>query len=258
VTPRRAAPLLAALVVLLGLLGASGCARRAKLGGISWGGIDVDVRFLGTGRAHGRVADLRLRNLRGAERPFEVPAGTVLRAPRGSGLQAYGVVSPARTTLGPFETRWVALRGVCLDAERAPWPAGRWVDPVSVDDARGWASLDGEGNVTPLDARRWVAFLAVTDGPFAAARRDPAYVPPSVPLSESVVRQWAVWGTVGGKTKADLAATVAREAPGLPEPERDRAVEEVWAAAAVVVRKGGAAAAEEARVDWAALDLTLK
>ena len=79
-----------------------------------------------------------------------------------------------------------------------------------------------------------------------------------MPNADDVVRQWALWRTIGGKTIDDLARAMEREAPRMPVSDRERAVGEVWNATGVVLEKGGRSAAKAEGIDWASVDLTRK
>jgi hypothetical protein len=236
----RAAPAVAALA----LLAAAGACTFVRPPASS----PDAAAFYGTGRSHGHVADAWLPAGR------RIAAGSVLVVRGSAAWQRYGVIRAA----GPGGGAAVPVFGVCLDFGRSPWPAGTWMAGAEVVPAREWASTRDDGSSGPVDGRKLVSLLAVTDAHFDRAKADPRYAAPDVPHSDDVVRQWAVWGAVGGKSKTDLAEFVAREMPSAPAAERQATTDLVWTAATVVLDVGGKAAASSEDLDWAALDLSLK
>jgi hypothetical protein len=242
--------------VLVAALAAGCVVRRVAPGApvpadawVNVGGVRVAVR--GTGRTHGVVAEVLVE---AGTRGGTLPAGTVLEAGDAATWQRY-VLSAVLDLAAPGP---VAAHGLCLDADRAAWPAGRWMPGVRFLPAETWAADVPAAAPAHARDRRLVALRAVTGPAFEAATDDPRWEPPPIPDAEDVVRQWALWGGLGERTRSDLEATVDREVPTMPTEERAALADAVWTQAEVVLEVGGKRAAEEADVDWSALDLTLK
>lgn len=181
----------------------------------------------GTGRTHGVIAFVRLPP--GAP-DLSIEAGSVL-VPADPGLQRY-LVTARVVAEGTGPSGGAPVRGLCLDADRQPWPRDATVAGVTVRSAREVA-----GERVDL----YVAMRAVAG-----------------PGADDVVAQWALWRVSDRKTAEDVAAAVEREAPALTAGERAAVVSSIWEATTVVLEVAGRAVAEEEGLDWAALDLTQK
>lgn len=178
----------------------------------------------GTGRTHGVIAFVRLPL--GAP-PLTIEAGSVL-VPADPTLQRYLVTAPVAAD-GSGPPGGAPVRGLCLDADRRPWPRDATVVGVAVRSPR-----DVAGERVDL----YVAMRAVSG--------------PVVPGADEVAAQWALWRVSDGKTREDVAAAVERESPALPAEERAAIASSIWEAATLVLE------VEEEGPDWAALDLTRK
>ncbi len=230
--------LLAVSVLCAGLLGACRHVVVAQRSDAASRGV---LNARGTGRTHGVVAYVWMTT----PARMSLSAGDVLTVPDQPGWQRYLIT---QHVVAIDAGAPVVVRGLCLDADRRPWPRGVGAT-VHVRSLQTWA----EGRVEHRVVARAVS------GPAAGrARADKHYASPEVADADDVVAQWALWRVTHALTTSDLAATIEREAPELSAEERGALVEAVWSASSVLLEVAGRDVAEEEGIDWAALDLSLK
>ena len=212
------------------------------------------LAFRGEGRTHGRVARAYVSSpMPGAVVTLE--AGTILRSRADPTLQRYLLVESVQVRPGP---EGAPIHGLCLDADLRPWDRGAWVRGVGPLSVEAWSAESPPATTQHPRVGRRAALRAVLAASFGVARADPRYRSPAIPDADDVVRQWAIWRATDGKRAEDLAATVAREAPGATAEQRAAYVAAIWAATTVVLETGGRGGVGADDVVWGDLDLTRK